>query len=128
MPWDELFRTGHPELDRQHQVLFGLIDRVNAGCTVDFDQGIQVVLDLIAYVIQHFSYEEGLMASRAYPEAASHIAAHDELRARVGQLRDSLAAGEIDHASLQSFLDDWLRHHIGASDLRLARYVAAAGG
>lgn len=128
MPWDELFRTGHPEIDRQHQVLFGLIDRVNTGDTSDYAQGIQVVLDLIAYVIQHFAFEEDLMTKHVYPDATAHCAAHQLLRERVGKLRDDLGTGQVDSAALQAFLDDWLRHHIGGEDIRLAQHVRFAGG
>lgn len=42
MPWLEQYATGHVEIDRQHHVLFGLIDRVNAAHSDDYGVGIRI--------------------------------------------------------------------------------------
>lgn len=124
MPWDERYRTGHPEIDRQHRVLFDLIDRVRAEGEDPFGEGVQVVLDLIKYVVQHLGYEEELMHRLAYPEAAGHLQAHRDLTRQVMEMRDGIIGGHLDTGRLQDFLEAWLVHHIGDTDRCLAAFLA----
>lgn len=124
MPWTDRYRTGHDEIDRQHRVLFDLIDRIREEGEDPFGDGVQVVLDLIKYVIQHFGYEEDLMARLAYPDAGAHRGSHAALSRQVVQLRDAIVAGTIETDTLRTFLDDWLQHHIGENDKKFAAFLA----
>lgn len=128
MLWDDSLATGHAEIDRQHRVLFALIDRVKElEGRPDFGKGVQVVLDLIKYVVQHFGSEEELMARHGYPGRDAHRRTHAELTAHVIRLRASIAAGTLDTAELQLFLDGWINNHIGSEDRELAGYLAGRG-
>lgn len=124
MPWEERYATGHPEIDRQHRILFGMIDLIGADAQMDYADGVQVVLDLMKYVVQHFGYEERLMQTYAYPEVATHRHLHAELGLSVQRLRDGMVDGTIDAAELRAFLDGWLQHHIGGNDRQLAVFLA----
>lgn len=124
MPWEERYATGHPEIDRQHRILFGMIDMIGADAQMDYADGVQVVLDLMKYVVQHFGYEERLMQTYSYPEAATHRGLHADLGLSVQRLRDGMAEGSIDQTELRTFLDDWLQHHIGGNDRQLAVFLA----
>jgi len=127
MPWHERYATGHPEIDRQHRVLFGMIDTIGDAGQMDYGDGVQVVLDLMKYVVQHFGYEEGLMQTYGYPDAEAHRGLHADLGRTVQRLRDGMVDGSIDQAELKRFLDDWLQHHIGDNDRRLAGFLAGRG-
>lgn len=127
MPWNDQYATGHAEIDRQHRVLFGLIDQVNAAHSDDYGDGVQTVLDLIKYVIQHFGYEDDLMVQSAYPDMGAHRDAHIALNRSVTRFREGLLEGTLNNAELRSFLDQWLQHHIGESDKRLALFLAGKG-
>jgi hemerythrin len=124
MPWEERYATGHPEIDRQHRILFGMIDMVPANTQMEYADGVQVVLDLMKYVVQHFGYEERLMQTHGYPDIAAHRALHSELGLSVQRLRDGMAEGSIDQTELRGFLDSWLQHHIGGNDVQLAAFLA----
>jgi hemerythrin-like metal-binding protein len=123
MPWDPSFATGFAEIDRQHRILFGLIDQVEAAGARDFDGGVQVVLDLVKYVIEHFAYEEEQMERHGYPGRAAHLLAHESLVSEVSAFRDQLTTGDLDLTRLHRFLDGWIKHHIGGEDVRLGRFL-----
>lgn len=120
--------TGHAEIDAQHRVIFALIDRVDAAeSSSDLRHGIQVVLDLITYVVRHFGSEEELMTHHAYPGRDEHRRSHALLSAQVVTLRARIAAGDYDPAGLRRFLNDWINSHIGDEDMRLAAFLAGRG-
>lgn len=123
MPWDERYVTGHAEIDRQHRLLFGLIERISRseGGVVASDKN--AALDLLEAILQHFAYEEKLMAIYAYPEAKTHRGTHRSLGHLIIKLREDVIAGTVDHAEFQRFLDDWWQEHVGASDKDLATFL-----
>lgn len=124
MPWDERFATGHPELDRQHRVLFDLIDRIGTTEGGVFKPDKHATLDLLEAILQHFGYEDGLMLRFAFPEAEAHRATHRSLGHLIIKLREDVINGSLDHAEFQRFLDDWWREHVDGSDQRLAAFLA----
>jgi hemerythrin-like metal-binding protein len=125
MPWDERPETGHAEIDSQHRVIFALIDRVEeVERSPDIRKSVQVVLDLVKYVVQHFGSEEELMTLHAYPGRDEHRRSHAQLSAHVVKLRQDIAAGNFDAAELRLFLDGWINSHIGNEDRHLAAFLA----
>jgi hemerythrin-like metal-binding protein len=124
MALNERPETGHGEIDSQHQVIFGLIDRVEeVERSHDLRTGVQVVLDLIKYVIQHFGSEEELMTRHGFPGRDEHRKSHAHLSAHVVKLRASISAGRFDAAELRLFLNGWINSHIGDEDMRLAAFL-----
>lgn len=120
--------TGHAEIDAQHRVIFALIDRVEAAeSNPDIRNGVQVVLDLITYVVRHFGAEEELMTIHSYPGRDEHRRSHAQLSAHVVKLRAGIAAGNFDAAELRLFLSGWISLHIGDEDMRLAAYLTGRG-
>jgi hemerythrin-like metal-binding protein len=130
MPWDPSFTVGHQQIDSQHMVLFRMLDRIadlaKAGDQA-YDDYVQIVLDLIKYVIEHFAYERSLMEANAYPRMAEHLARHQALTEQVMAFKERILAGEDASAELGSFVDGWLRHHIAGDDVLLGRYLAERG-
>lgn len=125
--WSDRFRVGHPEIDRQHQVLFGIIERAKrvvegGGEGVD---SAGVVADLVKYVVQHFRYEEELMSAAAYPRTADHRAAHEAITRKVLHFRERHVGGAESVEAFADFLTAWVAHHIGDHDRRLASFLAA---
>ncbi|MBN8524560.1 MAG: bacteriohemerythrin [Planctomycetes bacterium] len=123
MPWSDSHRTGHAEIDRQHRVLFAMIeDLLRPG---EWERRNAAVLELVSYVVQHFAYEESLMQAHPVADAAEHRREHASLTTTATALRDAHACGDVDEALLQRFLREWLRHHIDARDRTLAAAIAA---
>lgn len=122
--WNDSLITGHPEIDRQHRVLFSIIDRVeNNKEGEDLGAWVLVVLDLIKYVVQHFGFEDDLMIRHGYPNSDGHRKSHALLTAHVTRLRSGIAGGRVDTGELKLFLDGWIQHHIGHEDRQLATFL-----
>lgn len=126
--WTQRFATGHAGIDAQHQVLFRLLDRAQAGIgspkAKDYRQ---IVLDLLKYIIEHFSYEYQLMREFGYPEQEQHHRYHQELTRQAVAFKEAIFAGQDAREPLAGFLVGWIQHHIAADDIRLADYLAKHG-
>lgn len=124
--------TGHPEIDRQHSVLFALVERARR-CTIQPQTSClsvaqrrelhSIVADLAKYIIEHFAYEEHLMAATAYTDTKRHLASHRAIHAHVVQVIEAFNAGQDATSLISTMLDAWLHHHIGSIDQDLAAYL-----
>jgi hemerythrin len=76
---------------------------------------------LIAFTGEHFAREEIEMERVRYVAALAHEAEHAKLLKQIVELNDMLDAGrKINIAAVAAFLDNWLRDHILAADMKLA--------
>jgi hemerythrin len=127
--WSKRFVVGHGSLDTQHQVLFGLLERAQAG----LDGGPRppdyrhLVLDLLKYVVEHFGYEYDLMHQHAYPDQEGHHADHQRLVAEVVAFKDLVFSDQDARTPLVAFLSGWVEHHIGEFDRDLANFLNERG-
>jgi hemerythrin len=121
LEWKDSYKIGHDEIDDQHLKLFGMINDLLAarGTAAMTDSAVK----LSDFTIWHFSNEEKLMKSIAYPEMDSHVAQHQSLLSRLTEISDRIANGTIDRLVLEAFLTDWLLKHIASTDSKLAIYV-----
>jgi hemerythrin len=125
--WDPALALGHPEIDSQHRELFrrfgALVRALESG-----DHGaVRMLFEFLGeYVVAHFAAEERLMAEAAYPGANVHAAAHARF---VREYRELCALYEANGAAhgvvvkTRTWIDDWLRSHIGGVDQALARHL-----
>ena len=126
MRWLDLYTTGIPSIDRQHEHLTDQLNGLNEAHRAG--KGHEVILfrldQLIEAVLEHFTAEEALMREKSYPDFDLHKAEHDFLSAQVGQFRQEFAAGTTDLSdSMMDYLRDWLRDHILVSDRRMSRVI-----
>ncbi len=129
--WNDGFLVGIPSIDRQHQGLFELMNRLYRGYREKVErERLQPVLDeLIALAKRHLADEEALMEKAGYSDLESHKATHrkllDDLDRHVGDYRE-----RRDNESLLTllwFLKSWLVDHIYRVDKRYADELIAAG-
>ena len=124
--WKEEYSVDHSEIDTQHKKLFQLADDLHqAMMQGKGNAGLSNILnDLIEYTKHHFACEERLMQKHQYPDFAKHKALHDELTGRVLDFQKAFAAGRTAMSiDLLKFLKDWLSHHIGETDRKVAIYL-----
>ncbi len=128
--WTSALAIGIAEIDDQHRELFRCVARIRdaafSGDTAELDR---TVAFLAGYVEQHFAAEERYLAAQRYPGLERHREEHawllhavreiDEDHRRDGPSSEALARAE-------RFISDWLRSHIGVSDLAMARFVRRA--
>lgn len=131
IPWSVDFYTGLPEVDRQHEALFGLVNRLYDARSLRADILGATFADLRDYVREHFTLEERLMAEAGLDAAyiARHHAAHENFVKRLDELWHAHEAG-IESAAdeLLMFLVAWLREHILRADRNMALEIHARMG
>lgn len=117
--WRDDYRIGHPEIDAQHQHLFGLLDKLyEAVCAGTAAQLVEEVVDeLVDYTRQHFIVEESLMRELNYPGLDRHRQEHQDLLETVNSKMNKLRRGEkVMSIELLEFMNNWLCRHILMSD------------
>lgn len=131
MHWSVSYYTGLPEVDRQHEALFGLVNRLYDARGDRADVLDQAFAELRDYVREHFSLEEALMAESGIDAGyiARHHAAHENFVMRVDELWNFHRAGSESAADeLLGFLMAWLREHILHTDRKMALEIHARMG
>lgn len=121
---------GLPSIDQQHQQLVGMLNQLHDAMTARHGQAAlgQILDDLIAYVHEHFGYEEGLLAKHGYRATSEHLVLHRQLELRVAEFREQYLAGRLGLSpSVLEFLRNWLVTHIGQQDARYVRHLRAKG-
>lgn len=130
LKWEDRYSVKVPEMDRQHQHLVGIINRLHDEMTQGAPpEALAAILkDLIRYTQVHFRREEELMAAAAYPSLDRHKREHQDLTNQVLQFQSDLEAGRLALSiSLLNFLKSWLRDHIVRSDTGYAEFVNPTG-
>lgn len=125
--WKSEYKLGHPLIDKQHQRLFELAGELHtAMLSGQGRQKLQATLDeLVAYTKNHFATEEQLMQKFNYPDYAAHKREHDELTGKVVEFQKGFQSTNFASTlKVMEFLKDWLAHHIGETDRKVAAHVA----
>jgi hemerythrin len=105
--------------DKQHQVLFDLIDQITSNVVDD-----TVFRRLYDYAENHFAVEEEYMKQLEYPDIARHIKAHDRFRSELDDMM--LSCHQYDEnfcIALAEFLRRWLKSHIFGIDKELEDFI-----
>jgi hemerythrin len=126
LEWTPEFAVHVPEIDREHQFLFGIVNRLHVAMLAG--QGAETLGTLLAelskYTIYHFANEEKTMVAAHYPEMLAHVEQHEGLRRRVNEVKARFERGEIALTiELMLFLSDWLRNHVTITDRRLGDFI-----
>jgi len=122
----EAFRLGDETLDREHEALCLLINRLAAAIDdqAHWEEAVAIATELVHETHRHFGHEELLMRQAAYPELPQHHEQHTELLSQIESLRDRLATDHYlarPHQTL-NFLGDWFTLHIDHSDRRFVEF------
>ncbi len=128
--WTDAFSVGIPSIDQQHRKIVELINELNAAMESGETDAVlhRIFRELVAYTDHHFRYEEDLFARVGYGDAAAHRREHDELRARVDDLKTRVERGDfVLGVEVMSFLRDWLTSHIQGSDQAYSAALVQAG-
>lgn len=119
--WTEDMSVGVPGLDRDHQRLIDLLNRLYAVLRRDDarDEVGAVIAELADYAIRHCAAEEALMERAGYAGLAAHRQSHAMLHQRVAddQADYRRSPRSVVAADLFEFLSDWLIHHILTEDM-----------
>ena len=118
--WTDAIKTGVDAIDKDHQVLLSLLNRLARRSADEADVD-DVINELIEYTQYHFSREEALMQVCGYPAIESHREHHRTLIDDLNQHFDAWRS-ERNQESLnqfRKFLKDWLFNHILREDTKI---------
>lgn len=137
-------KTGHPEIDRQHEKLVQLVEGLDSVCEMTRQTGqpclqcahehhpvcndrlAQLISDLLGFMLDHFAYEERLMRFLSdTEECRTHIEQHQYAHAEISRLLGNLTS-ELDRGNpkqsaqyLRNILVAWLGKHAVQHDIPL---------
>lgn len=124
--WKPSYNLHIPEIDNDHRYLVGIINELYEAMKEGHGHElINLVIDrLLDYVDRHFQTEESFMRINHYPALESHELEHrrfcEQLREMDRQRRMGNKPSTIE---LMTFLCDWLRNHITATDKEFGQYL-----
>lgn len=130
--WNQSYETGLCEVDRQHQVLMGIINRFGEQLfqqgEVNWNSVDATLMEAASYASYHFREEEALMAAVGidsnYQQA--HQQLHRDYLDEVNRMHAALSPDNPENAErLFNFLMHWLVYHILGADQVMARQVRA---
>jgi hemerythrin len=129
--FEEKYRLGNTDIDRQHERLFAAIDQLHDAMLGG--RGRRQVGHCVAflrqYTVEHFAAEEHFMDASAFPTSREHKAQHSAFIRRVQELETQHDSGVATlPVAVLNFLRDWLTHHILEHDKNLARHLETTRG
>lgn len=105
--------------DKQHQVLFELIDQLENG-----HANATIFRHLKDYAENHFTMEEEYMLKLDFPHIKDHLRAHDKFRVELNSMMKVCHTYDEQFcATLAEFLREWLRSHIFGIDKKLEQFI-----
>jgi len=133
--WDEKYRLGIPEIDRQHQTFLLLLNKAldfythNVGRLSTADLRQRVLKDLAnlrEFARAHFATEESYMDIHQYPKKVEHQQEHAKLLEITAHLQEKtrLAADFSPQEWIEVFLR-WYDHHVQHVDREMGEFLRA---
>lgn len=126
---DEVFSVRVREIDEQHKVLFGMVNKLYRCLTSGKTEGIGDILgELANYTVNHFALEEKYFDKFGYPETAQHKKIHkalvDQVVAFITEFKEGRAVVDF---RLLNFLRGWLQNHIKGEDKKYGPFLNSHG-
>jgi len=124
MIWTDDLNTGIPEIDAENRKIVTYINTLSDAKAAGDPAALATTIDnLLDYAVNHFLFEEHLMAQANYQYRASHEAFHELFAKKLADLRGRCNAGEDVTDDLVSMLSNWVNVHIRQEDQKYAEDV-----
>ncbi len=130
-PWSRSFETQIASIDKQHQRLVVLLNKMGSKLAqgddlVEIDK---VIDELFSYANHHFQSEENIWEKRFHGDEwlTSHHKTHCKFISDVHEFQQKEKAGDKTglYEKILRFLICWLAHHILDDDMRMAKVIHA---
>ena len=125
LEWKSSFSVGYKAMDKQHQILFDVINSLVDSQTDPLSESDlrRLLHELQTYSEAHFSAEEKLMELMDYPNLADHRSEHNIYRKQIAELETRIGnTGERIDLELLQFLNNWWLTHVQEVDQGYARH------
>jgi len=123
--WTEAFRIGIEPLDKDHQTLVSLLNRVSQ-TSIDTGDITLVLEELTDYTLYHFEREEAVMEACGYSAIGEHRELHEDLEKRLGTIVDEWRRSPDPKqlSRIRKFMRGWMFDHISNVDAGIARFAS----
>ena len=124
--WDDRFSIGEPDIDGQHQRLFGIYNEIAVSLTlgsVDARRCEITLRELGDYARYHFLTEETLMRELGFPRLAEHAREHREFSGVLQILTDRVRQEGDVIPDVARFVRQWILNHVILSDGLIRQYA-----
>jgi hemerythrin len=128
--WDDTFHVGVTEIDRQHQILVSMINRLNYAMKKGKGKDVigDIIGGLINYTVFHFETEEKYFDIYRYPGTGRHKEEHADFIQSVSGFNDEYTIGKLSLTiDVMNFLGDWLGKHIKGTDMQYSQFFIGKG-
>ncbi len=128
--WNDSYSVGVSEVDRQHKVLFDLINNLHDSMKKGEGNNVmgQILDELTDYTKNHFKYEEDRFARFGYELKDEHMRFHREFVSKVEGFQSDFKNNKgMLSMKVISFLRDWLLKHIKTEDPKYTELFNANG-
>jgi len=118
--WTKEYSVGVGAMDRHHQKLFDILNRLHdamsEGKSKDIITGI--IKELLDYTKYHFGEEEKLMERINYSGISEQKNAHKKFITKIEDYKAQAekGMGAFLSSGMSTFLTDWLKSHIAVTD------------
>ena len=127
LSWSDTFAIGIEGIDRHHQELIGIRNKLVECCKLDdaphSETFHNILADLFDYARRHFHAEEALMQSFNYPELDAHRNEHQEFIEKIVDISIGVARDPGIHDKALDLLTEWLVTHLLQTDLRIRDHI-----
>ena len=122
--WTDAMRIGVDAIDRDHQVIISLLNRVTHELIDDVGVD-EVINELTEYARYHFRREEAIMEVCGDPNLEKHRGYHQRLEAQLNELANNWHKDRdpVYLHRLRDFLRDWVFNHVITVDTGISQYA-----
>lgn len=127
--WNGSLETGDARVDEQHRVLFEKIAELQTAIVTKSSHAhVMGLLDqVISLAGEHFTDEEALMASHAYPGLSEQRDLHRLFRDDVDRMTAEFrVSGGTLPLRISVFLHEWLTRHMKIEDRKIVEFIRSA--
>ena len=126
--WDDRYSIFIPVVDDQHKRLIDMTNQLHNACRLGdssaHEQFRLTIREAVSYVKYHFSTEEQIMETTAYPGFADHKKIHTEFAQEVLKNVSAFEEGKkFVPNQFVRFLRDWVMSHIAFVDSKMGEYI-----
>lgn len=128
--WNENMSVGILQLDIQHKNLINMINNLYDAMSTGKGKEIlpNILKEMSAYAVSHFSTEEKFMQQYGYPEYETHKKEHELFVKKVQEFNREFAKGNISITlNVANFLKTWLSNHIQNTDKKYGPFLNEKG-
>lgn len=128
--WREEYSVKVDQLDRQHKVIFRIVNRLADVDKINLDpRQLGEILDTLRqYTNTHFTLEEELMEQAGYAHLEEHKQSHAILTKRIAQLcYDVMKKKKTVNDDIMVLLKEWWVNHITEEDQGYSHSLIAGG-